>query len=164
MLKDLDWYLVYTKPRSESEAKINLERQGFEVLLPKLREQRIVRKRLQWVEEPLFKRYLFLGGPRQSAWNVVRSTRGAINFVRFGGTMTLVPPTLIESLVQMGEVIEAGVPMFTRGQKVRIGVGAFTGLEAIFQMSDGHQRAQVLLYILGVETTVTIDVEALVPV
>jgi len=160
----LDWYLVYTKPRAESEAKTHLARQGFEVLLPKLREQRIVRKRLQWVEEPLFKRYVFVGGATDAAWSAVRSTRGASHIVRFGGQMTKIPMDLVQSLAQMGELIEAGVPMFTHGQTVRIGVGAFAGLEAVFQMSDGHERAQVLLQILGVDSVVSLPVTTLIAV
>lgn len=164
MLADLpNWYLIYTKPRSEAEAKVHLSRQGFEVLLPKLREQRIIRRRLQWVEEPLFKRYVFVGGHEESAWNVVRSTRGVSNIVRFGGHVARVSNELIRSFEELGEMVEAGVSLFTHGQKVRIGVGAFAGLEAVFQMSDGHQRAQVLLQIMGVDTVVTLDVATLLP-
>jgi transcriptional antiterminator RfaH len=157
------WYLIYTKPRLEAEAKLHLGRQGFAVLFPKLREQRVVRRRLQWVEEPLFKRYIFIGGHADSAWNVVRSTRGVSNIVRFGGQAASVPVELIRSLESAGELVEAGVPMFTHGQTVRIGTGALAGLEAIFLMADGHQRAQVLLNIMGASSVVTLNVASLMP-
>lgn len=34
------WYLVYTKPRAESTARLNLERQGYDSYLPLVRQPR----------------------------------------------------------------------------------------------------------------------------
>ena len=57
----MHWLLAYTKPRQEALAEENLRRQGFEVLCPQLRVQKLRRRKWTWVEEPLFPRYLFEG-------------------------------------------------------------------------------------------------------
>ena len=57
----MHWLLAYTKPRQEVLAEEHLRRQGFEVLCPQLRVQKLRRRKWIWVEEPLFPRYLFVG-------------------------------------------------------------------------------------------------------
>ena len=52
----MHWLLAYTKPRQEALAEENLRRQGFEVLCPQLRVQKLRRRKWTWVEEPLFPR------------------------------------------------------------------------------------------------------------
>ena len=57
----MHWLLAYTKPRQEALAEEHLRRQGYEVLCPQLRVQKLRRRKWTWVEEPLFPRYLFVG-------------------------------------------------------------------------------------------------------
>ena len=54
------WHVIRSKPRAESTARAQLERQGFRVYFPQLVKPARVRGR--WLDriEPLFPRYLFL--------------------------------------------------------------------------------------------------------
>lgn len=54
-----DWHIVYTKPRQERRAALNLSRQGFEIFLPMICKEVSRKNSLDMVEEPLFKCYLF---------------------------------------------------------------------------------------------------------
>ena len=56
------WYVIQTKPRQESVAIENLERQGYAAYCPKMAQAKRRRQRQRWqkVIEPLFPRYLFV--------------------------------------------------------------------------------------------------------
>src|ERR1039458_1759476 len=161
----LRWYLIHTKPSREALAQDNLERQGFEVYYPRLRQW------VQWRKQPtervtaLFPRYLFLhlDEGRQSL-RPVHSTIGVATVVRFGFQYTVVPEAVIREL-QMQANPDTGLhqltsaPKLARGAKVRVSAGVFHGLEGIFQRSAGADRAVVLLSLLGHDTAVHVPAE-----
>ena len=151
------WYAVATKARDEAVAKANLERQDYQVFLPttSLKKRRLGR----WtrVTEPLFPGYLFVSlvlGADDPA--PIRSTVGCIGLVRFGQTHTPVPSSLIAALQGASEdVLDTPLP-FNQGDKVRLIDGPFAGLEAVFDMPRGEDRAQVLLELLGKTQRLTV--------
>ena len=158
----MNWLLIYTKPRSELLAQEHLQRQGFEVMCPMMRAQRMRSGRWDWVEEPLFARYLFVGAHHDQSWSSMRSTIGVTSVVKFGGAYAMVPEGLIELLKSSSEEMPNHRPLFQRGQKLRIVAGPYASLEAIFEMEDGGQRAIVLLDLLGRQSRVRVDVGQLV--
>jgi transcriptional antiterminator RfaH len=152
------WLLAYTKPRQEVRAGEHLSRQGFEVLCPQLRVQKLRRRKWSWVEEPLFPRYLFVGATEEQSWAPVRSTVAVDALVRFGGRVVEVPTKLIDGLRNAAEELSADRPLFKQGQKVRIVTGAFVTLEAVFDVAEGQERATVLLDLLGRQSRVRLGV------
>ena len=97
------WYAVQTKPRQEQVAVTHLERQHFEIFLPRIRAARHRRGRWQSTIEPLFPGYLFVQlefGAQNTA--PIRSTRGVIGLVRFGGEPQPVPRTIMQALRGIG--------------------------------------------------------------
>lgn len=162
------WYAVHTKARQEQLALANLERQHFLGFLPLIRLPR--HRRDAWVEvtEPLFPGYLFLRlDPRRDDTAPIRSTRGVIGMVRFGGTMRPVPQALIQGLREIQTDPEGAIrreQLFQAGGRVAIVSGPLAGLEAIFLASTGQQRVRLLLCLLGRETTITIPRDHLAPV
>ena len=159
----MHWLLAYTKPRQEVLAEEHLRRQGFEVLCPQLRVQKLRRRKWTWVEEPLFPRYLFVGATDEQSWAPVRSTVGVTSLVRFGGVYAAVPRVLIETLLEAAaELPQSQRAVFQQGQKVRIVAGQFASLEAVFEMVDGADRATVLLNLLGRQSRVRVDLHQLV--
>ena len=54
------WIAVYTKPRHEKLVEKELQKKGYEVYLPILRERRKWSDRKKWVDFPLFRSYLFV--------------------------------------------------------------------------------------------------------
>lgn len=158
----LNWLLAYTKPHGEALAEENLRRQGFETLSPLLRVHRRRREHWHWVEEPLFPRYVFVGVPEGQAWAPIRSTIGVASLVRFGGRVATVPDLLIEELRTAGDLAGPQRTVFLEGQKVRIVGSGYSGLEGVFQMQDGQQRAHVLISLLGRPTVVRVPLDEVV--
>ena len=144
------WYAVATKARDEAIAKANLERQNYQVFLPVISLKKRRRGRWMPVTEPLFPGYLFVSlvlGADDPA--PIRSTVGCIGLVRFGQTHTPVPSSFIAALQGASEdVLDTPLP-FNQGDKVRLIAGPFAGIEAVFGMPRGEDRAQVLLELMG---------------
>jgi len=157
----MHWLLAYTKPRSELLAEEHLVRQGFEVLCPLLRAQKLRRRRWSWLEEPLFPRYLFVGAHEEQAWAPIRSTVGVTSLVRFGGVFASVPVAIVDSLRAAGAAPQVARPVFRQGQKVRIVAGPYASLEAVFEMAEGEERAAVLVDLLGRQNRVRVDLDQL---
>jgi len=149
----MHWYLVHTKPRQEKCALENLERQGYACYLPTLLVEKLHKERLTVIEEPLFPRYLFIRlGHEVSAksWAPIRSTRGVCRLVSFGVEPAKVDDSLIDHLKdQAARTQSAPQPLFTPGERVRLTDAPFAGVEGLFQMIDGEQRAMVLIELLS---------------
>lgn len=88
--RDLCWLLLYTKARAESWADINLRKQGFETLLPRVRQRDGF--------GPLFPRYIFVGGPAGLDFRSARSTRGVLYVVHCGEKPARVPLEVVEGI------------------------------------------------------------------
>jgi transcriptional antiterminator RfaH len=153
------WYVVQTKPRQESRARDNLRRQGFHCLLPLLQVEKIRRGKRLFVNEPLFARYIFVELVcTDQDWGTIRSTRGVIRLVQFGGVPAKLPEGWVEGFLSRDR---KPVRLFDAGQRVLVTDGPFTGLEGIYQLADGETRAIVLFELLEKPCKGTFAVEAL---
>ncbi len=156
------WYAVCCKPRQEAVAEENLLRQGFQVYLPRIRIRQ--RRRGQWLDavEVLFPRYVFIRvDPLRRSMATVRSTRGAVGLVRFGGQAAVVPDAVMDAL-QEREDAASGLhqddrPLFSAGETVKLVDGPLAGMEGIFTEQDGDKRVIVLLELLGKANKVTLS-------
>jgi transcriptional antiterminator RfaH len=155
------WYVLCCKPRQESVAQENLQRQGFEAYLPRIMARR--RKQNRWVDaiEMLFPRYLFVRVDRQRQSTAsIRSTRGAVGLVRFGLEPAAVPDRVIEAIIAR-EDPATGLhgrlrPSFRAGETVTMLEGPFAGMEGIFAKEDGDKRAILLIELLGTTNRVRV--------
>jgi transcriptional antiterminator RfaH len=154
-----NWYLVYSKPRQEQCALENLERQGFECFLPLIAVEKLRRKLIVAVQEPLFPRYLFIrldASQEGRSWNPIRSTTGVSRLVTFGQVPAKVDDSLVTTI--RNSVSDASVRKrhFEPGEVVRINEGPFAGLEAVYQMADGEARVMVLIDILSKKVSLSV--------
>ena len=159
---DAAWYVVATKSRNEGVAKLNLERQGYRSLLPTINLKK--RRGGQWtlIKEPLFPGYLFVSlilGTDDPA--PIRSTAGCVGLVRFGHTYTPVPAELVAGLEAAAANDDPALAPFQSGDAVRLMSGPFAGLEAVYDMAKGEDRAQVLLEVLGRVQRLTVEMDIL---
>ena len=147
------WYLIHTKPKEEERACVNLERQGYEVYLPRLMAERCSKNSFVLKREPLFPRYLFVQVPEVSAeitWLPIRSTFGVSQVVRFGEQPIEVPHSLVATLKNLEQQREEQPQeLFTPGEQVIITSGPFSGIEAVFKMRKGAERVIVLIDMLN---------------
>jgi transcriptional antiterminator RfaH len=146
------WFAACCKPHGEFVAQENLVRQGYRVYLPRLEVRR--RRRGQWVDvvEVLFPRYIFIRiNELKQSMAPIRSTRGLVGMVKFGGQPAAIDDEVIEALMERED---AGLhrdsgPHFNSGETVRIVDGPLAGMEGVFEQEDGEQRVTVLLDLLG---------------
>lgn len=161
------WYLVYSKPRQETVAQLNLERQGYEVYLPRVRQPRRSKGRATSIVTPMFPRYLFIRLDRETDdWGPIRSTFGVVSIVRFGQAPASVPDDLIAVLRSREDregIQVLPVEEYRRGAKIRITTGGFAGYEGIFIARTARDRVVVLLEILGRRTPARIEAGAIEP-
>src|SRR5216684_5323428 len=83
------WYVVYTKPRWEKKVYSLLEERGFEAYCPLNKVSKKWSDRMKWVEEPLFKSYVFVHISEMEQTKV-RMTGGVVNFVYWLGKPAIV--------------------------------------------------------------------------
>ena len=148
------WFAVATKPRSEAIANEHLTRQGYECLLPRLRRVRRSAGGLKNLVECLFPNYIFLQADTDhTSLAPVRSTRGALGLVRFGGVPAEIPSAVIDNIRSRMDAhdgfVRLDAPDLHPGQKVRLTDGPFSGLDGVFVLHEGMERVRVLLEFLG---------------
>jgi transcriptional antiterminator RfaH len=156
------WYAVSCKPRQEAVAEENLLRQGFHVDLPRIRIRQ--RRRGQWLDaiEVLFPRYIFIRvDPLQRSTATIRSTRGVVGLVRFGGQPAVVPDTVMDALREREDAAsglhEDKRPLFSAGEAIKLVDGPLAGMEGVFTQKDGDMRVIVLLELLGKANKVAVS-------
>ncbi|TCI05415.1 transcription/translation regulatory transformer protein RfaH [Corallincola luteus] len=155
-----NWFLLKVKARQEQRAVDNLELQLVEAYFPKITVTKISRGKRTAASEALFPGYIFARfNPQLIALTTIQSTRGVSAVVRFGNHLSSVPDQLIDEIKQRcGEMvaqIDASAPQ--SGDKVVITDGSLKGLDALYQLEDGEQRAFVLIDLLGKQQRVSVE-------
>ena len=156
------WYAVCCKPRQEAIAEVHLLRQSYHVYLPRICMR--LRRRGHWIDavEVLFPRYVFIRlDPQLRSTASVRSTRGVVGLVRFGGQPATVPDEVMDALLRR-EDAGSGLhqekrPLFSTGETVKLVDGPLTGMEGAFAQQDGDKRVIVLLELMGKANRVTVS-------
>ena len=152
------WYLIKIKPRQEKIAIANLENQSYKVYCPFA----LINNRNQF----LFPGYLFINLDNESQdWSPIRSTKGVLNFVRFGLNFAKIPDKLIDLITQNEKNTAnkiSNINHFSKGDKVQITDGVFKSCVAIFQSVKSDERVLILLNLLGQEQTIKINKKSIV--
>ena len=154
------WYLVHCKSRQDERAEENLLRQGYACYRPQHSCERIVRGRRQIIVESLFPGYLFIKLAADANWAPLRSTRGVIRIVGFGGIPLRLDDSLVEHLQQ--RTAAPVKPALEAGDSVRITEGGFAELDAIFVAMDGEQRVILLLNMLNRQHQISMPLVSIV--
>ena len=76
-----NWFAIHSKPCRESVAADNVSALGPEVFLPRLSEERVIRRCWRTVIKPLFSGYLFARFRPCEALEAVRHARGVLAIV-----------------------------------------------------------------------------------
>ncbi|HEY5041204.1 MAG TPA: transcriptional activator RfaH [Verrucomicrobiae bacterium] len=158
------WYSARTKPKHEHIASANLRKNlGVEVFFPRLRLEKLTRRCVVRVVEPLFPCYIFVRCILEERINEIQHTTGVSRLVHFGGKIPFVPDEIIEELrgCFAAEEMLTIDSRLAPGDAVTVAGGAFAGMGA-FVLKDlpAKKRVQILLEILGRPTTVEIERDA----
>lgn len=158
------WYSARTKPKHEHIAAANLRKNlGLEVFSPRLRLEKLTRRGLVRVTEPLFPCYIFVRCVIEDRFTEIQHTSGVNRLVHFGGRIPAVPDLVIAELqdyFETDEIITVDNHL-TPGDEVTVASGAFAGLSAfVLKNLPAKKRVQILLDILGRPTSVEVERDA----
>ena len=159
----MTWYAVYTLPRAEKKAYAELVSKGIGAYLPLLRTLKQWSDRKKWVEEPLFRSYIFVNIP-QSLYFDVLNTQGVVRYITFEGKAVPVPEKQIEAIryYLADESIGADLPLasarnlYTPGQTVEVIKGPLTGLTGELTGITGKHKVRIEITAIGQSILVTI--------
>ena len=148
------WYVVHTQTNKESKAALHLQRQGFEIYLP--RYLRVVNhaRTARTVVRPLFQRYLFVQlNTEIERWRSINGTFGVSYVITSGEHPLPTPKGMVEAIRQREN--EQGLvgmlpPVYEVGQRLEVIEGPLAMADVFFQKFTGNnKRVMVLLEMLG---------------
>lgn len=151
----MNWYVIYTKSRSEKKVADKLAKAGIEVFCPLLKRKKLWSDRWKWVEEPLFRSYCFVRLEDQYR-DLVFSVPGVVRYVYHCGKpagirekeMDLLKDWLAEYDHESIQAENLNV-----NDRIRIRSGALMDKEAEVLESKGNY-ALLLLEDLGLQVKV----------
>ena len=157
---ELHWWVVQTKPQGEALAIEHLYEQNFTTYCPMYQKETLRGRQMKVTTVPLFSRYVFVLADQaaQQTVHTIRSTRGVSQLIKVGEQPTLVKASVIDKIKLLEtEHLNQAEPYFKANDEVLITSGCYQGLEAIYQMDKGLERAVVMLNLLQRDTRLTLD-------
>lgn len=152
------WYAVYTKPRWEKKVYKLLSDKGIEAYCPLNRVRRKWSDRVKWIEEPLFKSYVFVRVPDEARTDV-RMIEGVVNFVYWLGRPAVVKDKEIETIrkfLNTYDEVEAVPLELQADMRVTIRQGALMDKEARI-IKTLNNKVQVVIESIGYSLVAVID-------
>ncbi len=145
------WYPVYTLPRAEKKTNELLIKKGIISYLPLFKTLKQWSDRKKWVEEVLFKSYIFVYISNKE-YDTVLQSHGIVRFIHFSGKAAAIPDVQIETLKNYlsGDVIpEVTFEKLDVGQRVKIISGKLKGYEGELVSWRQQERLVLRLEALG---------------
>ena len=140
------WFALYTRSRHEARVEWQLKDKGIESYLPRRRVLRSWSDRKKWVEEPLFRCYVFIHADGRERYRALQ-TYGSVRIVGFNGAPAVVQDAEIENIRRiLSEVPAADAgPQVEIGEIVEIVRGPLTGLRGRVEEVKGVRRLMVAI-------------------
>jgi len=141
-----------------------LLRKGIEAYLPLQRILRLWSDRKKWVEEPLFRSYIFVNIPQSSYFDVL-NTPGIVRYITFEGKAVPIPPKQIDAiryfLAEEDEFPQVSARELPPGTLVEIIRGPLKGLTGELVEAAGKHKVRIEITAIGQSISVTIPVSQL---
>jgi len=157
-MNDYCWYAFYTKPRHEKKVEIQLIEKQIRCYLPMRKVLHRWSDRKKWVEEPLFRGYIFVYGDEALRYRAVQ-TRGVVRAVMFGGKLAVVHDEeieMIKKILRESENAEA-VPFVDIGDEVEVQVGPLIGLRGRLEAFQSMYR--LIIDVPSIQQAIRVNVD-----
>jgi len=157
-ISEKSWFAVYSKPRFEKRAYSGLMEAGIDTFLPLIKTLKQWSDRKKWVEEPLFRSYLFVHIVKSDYFRVL-NTSGVVRYIRFEGKAVPVPPQQILAIKQYlnsEEIIQESQTTFDIGDTVEVFRGELKGLTGNLVKIQGRQKVKIEIESIGQSIILTI--------
>ena len=146
------WYAIYTKPNQEKKIFLNLIEANIECYLPLSKSLKQWSDRKKWVEEPLFRCYIFVRVSYIEFFNVLSSS-GVVRYVSFGGKPQTIPDYQIENIRTFVKQVEKDVVLtrkyIAKGAKAEVLYGPLKGIKGEVVQICGQSRILIRVESMG---------------
>jgi len=126
------WYAMYTRANAEKKLFDNLQEKKIECYLPMRRVQKMWSDRKKWVDEPLFRCYIFVKVSYKEFFTAL-NTSGVVCYVSFGGKAQAIPEVQINNiktfLSQIDHEITLSYEYIQKGVNVEVLQGSLKGIK-----------------------------------
>jgi transcriptional antiterminator RfaH len=159
------WYAIYTRLNHEKSVELSLKEKNIEAFLPKKKTLRIWSDRKKWIEEPLFRPYVFVQVSNKE-YEKVLHTPSVLNYVCFEGKAAPIQEKeidLIRRIVENNLAFEVSGTKYNSTQKVRLINGLFNGYTGEIMRKNGKLRLIVRIDQLSSSIMVDIDQKCIAP-
>ena len=159
------WFAVQVRTRGESLVDSLLRGKAYETFLPTYLECRQYSDRIKKIDTALFPGYLFCRCDPDD-WLPIIKTPGVQRVVSFSDRPVPVDEGEIETIERLVRAPAAAHPWpyLKAGDRVRVEVGAFSGVEGILVSEKGADRLVVSVTLLQRSVALEIDLAWLSPV
>lgn len=152
------WYALKVRTRGESLVSTILQRKDYAIFLPTYKESRKYSDRIKTIDAPLFPGYLFCRLDAAHRLPIL-TTPGVDYILGNNGEPEPLPEQEIEAILR---VVRSGGaarpwPFLKTGSRVRVELGAFTGVEGILLTERGTDRLVLSITLLQRSVSVEID-------
>ena len=129
----LAWNVLYTKTKNEKKVFDRLSNLGFDVYCPCQRTLKQWSDRKKWVEEPVFKSYIFVKTPESEEQKLqILNTIGVVRFLYWLGKPAQVKQEEIDSIRSyLGEHQSIESLSFDVGLKLNVKQGLLKGSKGV---------------------------------
>jgi len=152
------WFAIYVKSRSEKKVALALEDHGIAFYLPLIRVLKQWSDRKKWVEEPLFKSYIFVEIEEIQYYEVLQ-VPGVVRYITFEKKAVPIRTAQIEAIKYF---LDEKTPEFDaeqkweKGHQVEVISGSMTGL--IGQLVDVKGKHKVSITIDAINRSILIQI------
>lgn len=153
----MNWYVLYTNPRSEQKTAVQLEKLGLEVYCPLRTEVRQWSDRKKKVTTPLFTSYVFVRLKEVDRYKVF-DVPSVVSYLHWLGKPAVVRDTEINVLKEWlnnDSFEEIQVHSLKPGDSIQINGGALKGQKGVIQ-EVGKKEVKLVLESLGFVVTTRI--------
>lgn len=152
------WYAIYVKSRTEKKIALEFEYEDIDHYLPLIKRLKQWSDRKKWVEEPLFRSYIFVSIEQKDYYKVLQ-VQGAVKYISFEGHAVAIPEPQINAIKYYLEETDPDNiddTNWKKGKKVEVISGSMTGLSGeLFEIRGKHK---VKVEIEAVGQTLIIDI------
>ncbi len=150
--KEIRWYAIYTRPRSEKKVDELLSKNGFNTYLPLITTMRQWTDRKKKVQLPLISSYVFVNTNRNNL-NDILPFNGVVRILKHLGKPAIIKDYEIENLRILLEDTEKITFIrdihLKKGDSIYVEKGVFKGLNAECIKFNGKHRIIVRIEALG---------------
>ena len=152
------WYVVYVRSRNEKKVHQLFEEKGVESSLPLVKTTRQWSDRKKKVEIPLFRGYVFVQIEIGNDKLNILKTDGVVKFISIRDKPSRIPDEQIHWVHMMVEESDTvqNENIIPVGQKVRVTVGPFKGIEGVVLRSGN--RSRLVVHIESIMNAVSVEI------